>query len=203
MKLWMMAAILLCGLGVMTSCNGKAKVDNADKAVEDTVAVMEVTGIDSDVYMPVMNQYLVDSIGAHYAKGEVCIPCATIIGTDESNPDSLLVWGDFWVFNFKQDGDTLKTVSGGDHPGLMVFQKNDKGEYVVTSFEQVEDGHGNEASAKRIFGDLYNFFHKVNSDEVSREQVRAEFIARYVKEHNLPVKYYQDYGWPAKEIPAE
>ena len=198
MRLWMMAAILFCGAGCFVSCNGNA---NADKTDEDTAAVVEVTG--TDVYMPVMNQYLVDSIGAQYAQGEVCIPCATIIGTDESNPDSLLVWGDFWVFNFKQDGDTLKTVSGGDHPGLMVFQKDEKGEYVVTSFEQVEDGHGNEASAKRIFGDLYNFFHSVNSDEVSREQVRAEFIARYVKEHNLPVKYYQDYGWPAKEIPVE
>jgi hypothetical protein len=24
-----------------------------------------------------------------------------------------------------------------------------------------------------------------------------------VKANKLPVKYYQDYGWPAKEIPAE
>lgn len=197
-KYWMFAAILLCGAACVISCNGNA---NVNKINQDTPEVVEISG--TDAFMPAMEQYLVDSIGAQYAKGEVCIPCATIIGTDQSNPDSLLVWGDFWVYNFNQVGDTLKCVSGGSHPGMMVFQKDEKGEYVVTAFDQVEDGAGNLASAKRIFGDLYDFFHSVNSDEKSREAVRANFIASYVKDHNLPVKFYQDYGWPAKEIPAE
>ena len=198
MKTWMLAAILLCGAACVISCNGNA---NGNKIVMDTPEVVQITG--TDAFMPVMEQYMVDSIGAHYAKGEVCIPSATIIGADQSNPDSLLVWGDFWVFNYNQVGDTLKCVSGGSHPGLMVFQKDEKGEFYVVSFEQVEDGARNLASAKRIFGDLYEFFHSVNSDEKSREAIRANFIADYVKEHNLPVKYYQDYGWPAKEIPDE
>lgn len=198
MKSWMLAAILFCGVACVTSCNGNA---NVNKINLDTPEVVEIE--DMDALKPVMEQYMVDSIGAQYAKGEVCITCATIIGADQSNPDSLLVWGDFWVYNFNQVGDTLKCVSGGSHPGLMVFQKNEKGEYVVTMFDQVEDGAGNLASAKRIFGDLYDSFHNVNSDEGSREAVRAGSIADYVKEHKLPVKFYQDYGWPAKEIPAE
>ena len=198
MKSWMLAAILFCGVACVTSCNGNA---NVNKINLDTPEVVEIE--DMDALKPVMEQYLVDSIGLHYAKGEVCITCATIIGADQSNPDSLLVWGDFWVYNFNQVGDTLKCVSGGSHPGLMVFQKNEKGEYVVTMFDQVEDGAGNLASAKRIFGDLYDSFHNVNSDEGSREAVRAGSIADYVKEHKLPVKFYQDYGWPAKEIKAQ
>ena len=197
-KLWMMAAILFCGMGYLTSCNSNA---NADKTDEDTAAVVEMTG--TDAFMPALEQYLVDSIGALYAEGEFCIPSYTIVGTDQSNLDSLLVWGDFWVFNYNQVGDTLKAVSGGSHPGLMVFQKDEKGEYVLTSFDQVEDGARNLESAKRIFGDMYDFFRTVNSDQESREQIRANFIAQYVKEYNLPVKYYQDFGWPAEEIPAE
>ena len=31
----------------------------------------------------------------------------------------------------------------------------------------------------------------------------ASAIADYVKANKLPVKYYQDYGWPAKVIPAK
>lgn len=198
MKSWMLAAILLCGAACVTSCNGNA---NVNKTNLDTPEVVEITG--TDAYIPAMEQYLVDSIGAQYAKGEVCIPCATIIGADQSNSDSLLVWGDFWVYNFNQVGDTLKCVSGGSHPGMMVFQKNEKGEYVVTAFDQVEDGAGNLASAKRIFGDKFDAFQAINSDGDRREVARATQIGYYVKEHKLPVKFYQDYGWPAKEIPTE
>ncbi len=199
MKSWMLAAILLCGAACVTSCNGNAKINMVDA---DTSEVVEIK--DMDALKPVLEQYMVDSIGAQYAKGEICIPWATIIGADQSNPDSLLVWGDFWVFNYNQVGDTLKCVSGGSHPGMMVFQKNEKGEYVVTMFDRVEDGAGNLASAKRIFGEsMYDQFHNINSNEELREQARAGSIADYVKEHKLPVKFYQDYGWPAKEIPAE
>ena len=148
-----------------------------------------------------MNSYLVNSIGSQYAPGEVCIPCPTVVASTQQDNESLRVLGDFWVFNYNVVGDTLKTVSGGSHPGAMILKKSDNG-YVVTSFEQVEDGSGNLASAKRIFGDMYMAFHSINSDEETREQARAIFIAKYVKDNKLPVKYYQDYGWPAKEIPA-
>lgn len=56
------------------------------------------------------------------------------------------------------------------------------------------------ALAKEIFGDKYDAFHAINSDEQKREQLRAEGLAAYVKEHNLPVTLYQDFGWPAKKL---
>ncbi len=198
MKLWMLAAILLCGVSCSTSSNGNA---NTEKEGQDSVDLVDVTG--NFDFMPALDQYLVDSVGSQYAPGEMCIPCATIVACDQSTPDSVMVWGDFWVFNFNVAGDTLKTVSGGDHPGLMCLKKNAKGEFEVISFEQVEDGHGNLESAKRIFGDMYEAFHGINSDEETREEARSLCISRYVKAHNLPVKYYQDYGWPAKEIPEK
>ena len=198
MKLWMLAAILFCGAGCLTSCNGNA---TADKADNDTVAAEASQS--GDPLMDAITKYLVDSIGAGYSQGDMCIPVITMTSTDGMKGDSIFMWGDYWVFNYKVAGDTLKTVSGGNHSGKMLLKKNDSGEYQVMSFEQVEDGAGNLASAKRIFGEYYDAYHAANSDEVYREKARAGSVADYVKAHNLPVKYYQDYGWPAKEIEAQ
>ena len=114
----------------------------------------------------------------------------------------MMVWGDFWVFNYNVEADTLMMVSGGDHPGLMRLNKFDNG-YMVTGFEQVGDGSDFDPSARRLFGLKYGDFHKINSDQEAREKERARSIADYVKENNLTVKFYKDYGWPAVAIPAE
>ena len=144
--------------------------------------------------------YLVNVIGKNYAEAEYCIPCPFIVSTDDGNKDDVLVWGDFWVFNYDKSGDTLKTVSGGSHPGLMHLKKTDNG-FEVTGFDAVEDGAGNMESAKRIFGENFNAFWEINSNAEKREDIRLHFVADYVKEHNLPVKLLQDYGWPAVALP--
>ncbi len=196
MKSWMLAAILLCGTACVTGNT------NADKEAKGTTAVAEpAKGV--DVIMDAINQYLVDSIGSQYTAGDMCIPVIMMTCSDGMKGDSVFMWGDYWVFNYKVAGDTLKCVSGGDHPGKMLLKKNENGKFQVLSFEQVEDGHGNVESAKRIFGDYYDALHAVNSDEKYREKTRASAIADYVKANKLPVKYYQDYGWPAKVIPAK
>ena len=181
MKSWMLAAILLCGTACVTGNT------NADKEAKGTTAVAEpAKGV--DVIMDAINQYLVDSIGSQYTAGDMCIPVIMMTCSDGMKGDSVFMWGDYWVFNYKVAGDTLKCVSGGDHPGKMLLKKNENGKFQVVSFEQV---------------DYYDALHAVNSDEKYREKARASAIADYVKANKLPVKYYQDYGWPAKEIPAE
>jgi hypothetical protein len=95
---------------------------------------------------------LINEFGKKYLKGEYCVPFQTVIGVDERNSEDILVWGDFWVFNYNLVGDTLETVSGGSHPGLMHIKETDTG-FEVTAFDAVEDGSNNVPSAKRIFGD--------------------------------------------------
>ena len=121
------------------------------------------------------------------------------MAVDETNANDILVWGDFWVFNYNQVGDTLKMVSGGNHPGLMHVRQTENG-FEVTSFDRVADGSDNVPSAKRIFGDKYEAFQAFQSDDNKREQLRGEKLAEYVKKHNLSVTMYQDYGWPAKKL---
>ena len=150
-------------------------------------------------YFPAIDRYLTDSIGSQYAKGEHCVPIHSIVRVDERNTEDILVWGDFWVFNYNQSGDTLKCVSGGSHPGLMHIRQTEKG-FEVTAFDQVEDGSSYLPTAKKIFGDKFDAFKAINSDEKNRERLRAEGLATYAKKNGLAVTLYQDYGWPAKKL---
>ena len=169
-----------------------------DKKYEDKDVVL--VNERETTYFPAIDRYLVNEIGNHYSKGEHCVPIHSIVTVDERNGEDILVWGDFWVFNYNQAGDTLKCVSGGSHPGLMHIRQTEKG-YEVTGFDQVEDGSNNLPSAKRIFGDKYDRFHTINSDAEARERLRADGLAVYAKNHDLGVTMYQDYGWPAKKLP--
>ena len=196
--LWMLAAILICGASLV-SCGNKKANEQAKEVQEETIQAEEVVS-DAELCIMAVEDYLVNVIGKNYAEAEYCIPCPIIIRRDDGNKDDALVWGDFWVFNYDQSGDTLKTVSGGDHPGLMHLKKTANG-FEVINFEAVEDGAGNMESAKRIFGDNFEAFWELNSNQEKREDIRLQFVADYVKKHNLPVKMVQDYGWPAVTLP--
>jgi len=141
-----------------------------------------------------VSDYLVDEIGMQYLLGELCIPTLMMVHEEDER-----IWGDFWVFWYNVAGDTLKTVSGGNHSGLMTLSKED-GSYKVTSFEQTEDGAGNEASAKRIFGEYFDIYQNMHSNQDVREAVRKEQLQEYVKSLDIDIHYYQDYGWPAVEL---
>ena len=92
-------------------------------------------------------------------------------------------------------------VSGGSHPGKMHITTDSEGHLTVTAFEAVGDGSSFTPTAKAIFGDRFDEFQKVNSDNVGREEARKSAITAHVFKNNLPVKVYKDYGWPAVEIP--
>lgn len=197
LKMWMLAAILICST-VLVGCGSKNAKEQPKEATVENNQVVNV--FDSKACDAAVANYLENVIGKQYAEGQYSISSPFVISTDNGDLQDVKVWGDFWVFNYNLSGDTLKTVSGGSHPGLMHLKKTDKG-MEVTSFEVIEDGAGNLESAKRIFGDQYEAFHEVNSNQEKRESIRLQFIADYVKKNNLPVKMVQDYGWPAVELP--
>ena len=178
-----------------------------DRKVDSVTVTDDVSAVSENVQketncFPAIERYLVNEFGKQYLKGEYCIPFQTVIAVDERNSEDILVWGDFWVFNYNLVGDTLETVSGGNHPGLMHIKQTDKG-FEVTAFDAVEDGSNNIPSAKRIFGDKYEIFHAVNSDDKRREKHRAEVLANYVKKNNIVATKYKGYGWPEKQLPLE
>ena len=198
-KLWVFAAILICGASLVACGNKNAKEQPQENQVETEISE-QVIEVEEATCLTAVDDYLVNEIGKNYSPSDVCIPSAFVVSTDESDPNDIKVWGDFWVFNYNVVGDTLKTASGGSHPGLMHVRKTDNG-YEVVGFDAVADGADNLPSAKAIFGDKYDAFWEVNSNQEKREDIRLHFVADYVKKHNLPVKMLQDYGWPAVALP--
>lgn len=177
------------------ACGGQ-NVEQAPAVDQADTTAQAVTTVEQAV-----DRFLVDSIANRYGSGKINIPQVVIIDRQQ-NGDTVNVLGDFWVFNYDIAGDTLKTVSGGSHPGLMHVKRVD-GHLQVTAFDQVGDGSNFTPTAKKIFGDKFDAFLKLHADEKAREELRAKAIAAYVKSHNLPVTLYQDFGWPAIAIPAE
>ena len=190
------AIIIACGITMLVACQPKSESTSKSSATSEVASSEQQAQLTIE---QVVDQYIVDTFGKQYSQAEVCIPQQIVVATDESDAQDIKVWGDFWVFNYNTAGDTLKTASGGSHPGLMHLKKGDKG-YEVTGFDQVGDGSQFEPTAKEIFGDKYDAFMKMHSNDKDREQNRAQGIAKYAKAHDLKVTMYQDYGWPAVKL---
>ena len=139
-------------------------------------------------------------IGKNYTQAMYCIPYASIVATDESDPSDIKVWGDFRVENYNLEGEVLKCISGGSHPGLMHISKADDGTYSITAFDEVGDGSTFHPTAKGIFGDLYDLFLARLSDAEVKKADREAATAAFVASEGIPAKYYQDFGWDPVEI---
>ena len=148
--------------------------------------------------MAAIGRYMTE-IGSQYAAGELCIPYCLIAGTDEEDPEDIRVWGDFWVENYNQAADTLKSVSGGSHPGCMHVKKTEDG-FEVFQFDAVGDGSDFNPTAKAIFGDRFDAFMALYSNDDAKKAARAKSILDYAEAHGLDISCYQDFGWPAVKI---
>ena len=154
----------------------------------------------NDPYTEAVCDYLIGDVASLYSDADVFLPIPTIIAVDDSDKDDIKVWGDFWVFGYDLDEDTLLCVSGGNHPGLMHLSA-DGDSYTVASFDVVPDGSDFDAKAKEIFGSNYDAFVKAESDDKTREKVRSEIIKGYVNANDLAVTAYQDTGWDPVPLP--
>ena len=179
-----------------------------DKVPAETAAVNDAAANGLPAYQfsgedPIQKaiaNYLIHEIGKNYEPSDVCIPSIAIVGTDSTNPDDIRVWGDFWIFNYKRNNDMLETASGGSYPGLIHLKKADD-IYIVTKMDVVADGSDNLKSAKEIFGDKFDDFHKINSNREEREKIRLQFISDYVKANKLPITKTKDFGWDPVTLP--
>ena len=181
----------------MEMVDGRWLMSDFDGHKQDCIRHIEINQKEQAI-RNAMTDYLLKEIGKHYLQGQLCIPTLLIVA-EEENAGKTSVWCDCWVYWYDMAGDTLKTVSGGNHSGCMTISMKN-GQLAVTSFEQTTDGSGFEASAKRIFGTHFEIFQNMDSNKSVREAVRKEQLAEYVKQHNLNIHYYKDYGWPAVDM---
>ena len=182
----------------MEKVDGQWLMSDFDEHKEDCIRHIAIHRKEQAV-RDAISDYLVKEIGVHYLQGELCIPTLMMVASEDIDSLQARVWGDFWLYCYNQVGDTLKTVSGGDHPGVMSIQQT-AGGFEVTAFEQVEDGSRFLPSAKRIFGEHFDIFQNMHSNQDVREAVRQEQLHEYVRRHELSVRFYQDYGWDVVEL---
>ena len=203
-------ALTACGNKTADTAEPEETTEAADTAADtaedqtDPVNGAEYGYSGDDPVQAAVYQYLVEEIAPQYElpEGAVSIPIVQLVDEDVDSDDDkdAEVKGDFWVFNYVIEGDTLKMVSGGNHPGKMELIQVGGG-YSVQEFEQVGDGANFEPTAKDIFEEHYDSFMKVNGDQEARESLRAQIIADYVKANGLSVTKYQDEGWDPVDIP--
>ncbi len=150
------------------------------------------------------------AIACHFAKTvapgyggewEHCIPIVRLVALDDSDAADIRAWGDFEVWNYHLDGETLLCVSGGKHPGLVHLRATD-GSCTVTAFDPVLDGSDSQPSAKRIFGKHFAAWQTLVADDAARDEARRRGIAEYVASRGLPARFSQDYGWDPVPIAA-
>jgi hypothetical protein len=157
-----------------------------------------------EAFYTVLYDYLIAETADHYEKADVSIPCPHILDMDESDKSDIKVYGDFWIYNYKLNGQTLECESGGSYPGVIHLKSVDAAPgYEVTSMEVCEDGNDFDPSAKKIFGDKYDAFMKMYSDSEAKEVTRAQIIANYVAANNLDITEYKDFGWDPVKLPEE
>jgi|GEM_PF-1503353 len=154
-----------------------------------------------DPYMQPIFTYFEENIKDMYPEADIFLPEFDIFREDDSDPEDIKVWGNFWVSKYNYRGTTLMAMSGGSYPGCMHLKADGDG-YVVTSAEFVEDGTNYDDSLKKIFSDdeLMAAFQASGDDMMD---VRANTAHSYAEQTGLNIRAYQDYGWDPVQISPE
>ncbi len=185
---------------VLNNQDAEAVSEEQGEVDGDELPAYEYPG--PELFYTVLYQYLIDELSADYDVADVAIPCPIIVTMDESDKKDIKVWGDFSIYNYELNGETLECVSGGSYPGCIHVESNEEG-YVVTDFERVGDGSDFDPTAKKIFGEHYDEFITVYSDNEGKEAIRGQIISNYVFANNLSITEYKDYGWDPVKLPEQ
>ena len=202
------AAALLCGSVVAVRVKRtvpttedrweQEKKEAAYAAATDGSATLPAYVYQGDnPYLAAVCDWITSGEGRKYLQAEVTIPCPLIAEIDDSDPQDIRVWGNFWVYSYKAVGTTLISVSGGECPGLLHLRAAENG-YEVFDAELVGDGGAYAKDMRRIFGTL----RMMKLDAIDGDALRAQYIADYVRWNDLPFTQYQDYGWDPVHIPG-
>lgn len=203
MKTKIIMLTMLLTLGVLISfagCGGNEEAGTSSaSSAEAAVDATKYGYTGDDPIEATVYEYMATEIAGEYDKADASIPLVSIINVNDENKDDILVAGDFWVDNGNVEGDTLKLVSGGNHPGV-IHMKKEGNKYVVTKMENVADGEGFYKSAQKLFGKNYERFAKINEDEDARSEQRTKNIKNYIKANGIKVTKYQETGWDPVDL---
>ena len=137
-----------------------------------------------------------------YDFSHVLIPYVRIVDVDESDPEDVLLYGDYWLWEFERQGDTLVAVSGGHCPGIIHLERFGEGEGAAYSPKGTMDEALTDADTKSLFGEYYEHYVTISSDDQTRNAEVAQIISDYVAVNGLDITKYQIGGEEPSSLPA-
>lgn len=151
----------------------------------------EIYGADGfDAVDAAAYDYLAFEAEKDYEPSHVMLPCVTVVDVDESNPEDVLIYGDYWLWECAKEEDTLAVVAGGHRPGIIHAQRFGEGEtavYSATSFDEALT----DQDLEPLFGERYDAYTKVASDAQATEEKTAKVAADYVRTNGLEITKFQ------------
>ncbi len=204
----MLSAVLLAGCTFGWKESDQVTDEILDEEDEDSGAGQisnpgeeTVVALSDDLKAAVCNA-LISQYGTDYSDAGYVIPVFCILEVNNETPDNIMIWGDFWRFAYKLEGDTLISAAGEDVSGCMHLQEQN-GTYQCIGLDVPEAGsNGVETTIQDIFGSCYDSLLQLRSDYERQEQNRAQLIADYVAAYGIPAVKYTDQNWEPAELPV-
>ncbi|MBE5846121.1 MAG: hypothetical protein E7300_00385 [Lachnospiraceae bacterium] len=144
--------------------------------------------------------YLAFDKAQGFDPGHAIIPYVCIVDMDESDPEDVLLYGDFYLWEFEKQEDTLKCVSSSHIPGVMHMKRTGDNEAAIYDAFAFDEGL-TDADVVSLFGSYYDHYITLSSDKEMRDSEMAQIIADYVHANRLEVGKYQLYEGESGELP--
>ncbi|MCR5823024.1 MAG: hypothetical protein K6G60_01175 [Lachnospiraceae bacterium] len=154
---------------------------------------------DEEAFIEGLSNFIVNKVGGFYDKTDYSVVVPIILEVDDTDDSDVKIYGSFWLCNCELKGTTLEIVSGGHFPGL-IHGEYANGTYTFYGFDMVDSGSNSAKSAKQIFGDMYEDYSKMVSDDEAREKYKIKAFSDYVKKKGIKADAYKDYGCQPVEI---
>ena len=118
-----------------------------------------------------------------------------IIYKEVQTEEELLVFGNFYEYGYQQMGNVLESTSGGEMPACFHLKETADG-YEVAGVDVTGDGAMYDEGIREFtegYPEVYEMFFAGDPDACDNAQ--KEYVAMYVKDNNLDIKYMKNYGW--------
>ena len=180
--------------------------DETDYSDPDFLPMFSYNQVLADINYDSLEAAAYDFLAFHYTKdydaSNVLIPYVQIVDIDETDGDDVLLYGDYYVWEFAREEDTLVAVSGGHCPGVIHLERfGDAGEGAAYSPKDVMDEAFTDDDAKTIFGEYYEQYLTLASDDRQVDSGLSQVIADYVAANNLDITKYQIAEGDTKDLP--
>jgi hypothetical protein len=167
--------------------------------IEQTLPKFVYTGEDKAIQA--ICEYLAETEEEEDDENSVWIP-SFVIFKEVKSKEEYLVFGNFWSDSYKLTGNILESTNGGEMPACFHLIKDGEG-YQVASVEQAGDGENYAKDIKNFtkgYWGLYRRYMDHEAIQEARAKAQKEYLQMYVRDNQLDVKYFKEFGWDPVEI---